>query len=111
MNEADPNHGAGFVMGIGIGELYSSDGWEDRGFRLRGPATLDARAGLRQTLRMNGFSESDIPPPLRAVASKRATEEKANLGERCWYTTRSVSAARGRRSPGRCCTTWRSPVR
>ncbi len=81
VNEAEPNGGAVFVMGIGIGEVYSSATWEDRGFRLRGPATLDARAGLRQALRANGFSERQIPEPLRAVASKRAQEEKANLGE------------------------------
>ncbi len=81
VNEAEPSRGAVYVMGIGIGEMYSSAGWEDRGFRLRGPATLDARAGLRQTLLENGFSESDIPAPLRAMASKRAQEEKANLGE------------------------------
>ena len=81
VNEAEPNRGAVFVMGIGIGELYSSATWEDRGFRLRGPATLEARAGLRQALRANGFSESEIPAPLRAVASKKAQEEKADLGE------------------------------
>jgi phosphatidylserine/phosphatidylglycerophosphate/cardiolipin synthase-like enzyme len=81
VNEADPNRGAVFVMGIGIGEVYSSATWEDRGFRIRGPATLEARAALRQALRANGFSERDIPEPLRAVASKRAQEEKANLGE------------------------------
>jgi phosphatidylserine/phosphatidylglycerophosphate/cardiolipin synthase-like enzyme len=81
VNEAAPNRGAVFVMGIGIGELYSSATWEDRGFRLRGPATLEARAALRQALRANGFSESEIPAPLRAVASKKAQEDKANLGE------------------------------
>jgi phosphatidylserine/phosphatidylglycerophosphate/cardiolipin synthase-like enzyme len=81
VDEANPNRGAVFVMGIGIGEVYSSAMWEDRGFRIRGPATLEARAALRQTLRANGFSESDIPPSLRAVASKRDQEEKANLDE------------------------------
>jgi len=81
VSEADPNRGALFVMGIGIGEVYSSATWEDRGFRIRGPATLDARAALRQALRANGFSESDIPVPLRAVASRRAQEERANLRE------------------------------
>ena len=81
VNEADPNRGAVFVMGIGIGEAYSSATWEDRGFRVRGPATLEARAALREALRVNGFSASDIPAPLRAVASKRVQEEKANLGE------------------------------
>jgi phosphatidylserine/phosphatidylglycerophosphate/cardiolipin synthase-like enzyme len=81
VDEADPNRGALFVMGIGIGEVYSSATWEDRGFRIRGPVTLEARAALRQALLTTGFSESDMPAPLRAVASKRAQEEKANLGE------------------------------
>lgn len=80
VNEADPNRGAVFVMGIGIGEVYSSATWEDRGFRLSGPATLEARAALRQALRRNGYSERDIPGPLRAVASKQAQEQDANLG-------------------------------
>ena len=81
VNEADPHRGAAFVMGIGIGDAYSSASWEDRGFRIRGPATLDARAGLRETLRENGFAERDIPAPLRAVASQRAQEKKADRGE------------------------------
>jgi hypothetical protein len=81
VNEADPTRGAVFVMGIGIGEVYSSATWEDRGFRLSGPATLDARAALRQALRSNGYSESEIPAPLRAVASKRVQEQNANLGD------------------------------
>ena len=80
VNEADPYRGAVFVMGIGIGELYASATWEDRGFRLSGPATLEARAALRQALRSNGYSESDIPAPLRAVASKHEQEQAANLG-------------------------------
>ncbi|HKW09632.1 MAG TPA: hypothetical protein VJO33_04585, partial [Gemmatimonadaceae bacterium] len=81
VDEADPTRGAVFVMGIGIGEVYSSASWEDRGFRLSGPATLEARSALRQALRNNGFSESEIPAPLRAVASKRAQEQSANLKE------------------------------
>jgi len=81
VTEADPERGAVYVMGIGIGEVYSSASWEDRGFRLRGPATLEARAALRQALRSTGFKEDEIPVPLRAVASKAAQEQKANLGE------------------------------
>lgn len=81
VNEADPDRGAVFVMGIGIGEVYSSATWEDRGIRLRGPATLEARAALRQALLSNGFSQGEIPEPLRAVASEATQEEKANLGE------------------------------
>ena len=81
VDEADPYDGGVFVMGIGIGEVYSSAAWEDRGFRLRGPVTLEARAALRQALRANGFAEEDIPAPLRAVASKRAQEDAADDGE------------------------------
>ena len=80
VNEADPYRGAVFVMGIGVGEMYASATWEDRGFRVSGPATLEARAALRQALRSNGFSESDIPAPLRAVASKREQEQTADVG-------------------------------
>jgi hypothetical protein len=81
VNELDPYRGAVYVMGIGIGEAYSNASWEDRGFRLRGPATLEARAALRQALRSTGFTEDEIPAPLRAVASKAAQEHRANLGE------------------------------
>ena len=78
VDESDPQRGAVFVMGVGIGEVYSSAAWEDRGFRLSGPATLEARAAFRQALRANGYAEEDIPAPLRAVDSKRAQEEMAN---------------------------------
>ncbi|HJQ20746.1 MAG TPA: hypothetical protein VJ867_10380, partial [Gemmatimonadaceae bacterium] len=81
LNEANPNRGALFVMGIGIGEMYSSPSWEDRGFRVRGPVTLEARAALRRALLRSGFSESQIPVPLRAVASKQAQETSANVGD------------------------------
>jgi hypothetical protein len=81
VNEADPNRGAVFVMGIGIGEVYSSATWEDRGFRVSGPVALEARAALRRALRSNGYSASDIPAPLRATASKRVQERDANLGD------------------------------
>jgi len=81
VNEADPNRGGVFVMGIGIGDMYSSATFEDRGFRLSGPATLEARAALRRALRSNGYSESDIPAPLRAAASKRVQEQDANVGD------------------------------
>ena len=81
VNEADPNRGALFVMGIGIGEMYANAGWEDRGFRMRGPATLEARAALIRALRQNGFSDAEIPVPLRPVASKRAQEQSSNAGD------------------------------
>jgi hypothetical protein len=81
LNEADPYAGEMLLTGIGIGEHYASDTWEDRGFRLRGPATLEARAALRRLLLANGFKESEIPLPLQAMANLPAAEERAALGD------------------------------
>jgi hypothetical protein len=80
VNEADPERGALFVMGIGIGEMYANASWEDRGFRVRGPVALETRAALRRALMRNGYGETDIPVPLRSVASQEAREHAANAG-------------------------------
>jgi hypothetical protein len=66
------------LMGIGIGEHYSSGTWEDRGYRVRGPATLEVRRAVRAALVRNGFSESQIPAPLREVASTKRVEQSMN---------------------------------
>jgi hypothetical protein len=81
LNEADPYRGAMLVMGVGVGEHYASATWEDRGYRVRGPAALEVRAAARRVLRANGFREQDIPVPLRAVASPEAAEQRMNLGD------------------------------
>ncbi|MDQ3996078.1 MAG: hypothetical protein M3303_03565, partial [Gemmatimonadota bacterium] len=81
LNEADPYRGAMFVMGVGIGEHYASATWEDRGYRVRGPAALEARAAVRRTMLANGFREQDIPQPLRPVASAQAAERRMDLGD------------------------------
>ncbi len=81
LDEADPYRGAMLLMGVGVGEHYASRSWEDRGYRLRGPAALDARRNLRQLLAQQGFSDDEIPPPLREVTSTRAVEGKANAAE------------------------------
>ena len=78
VNEADPYRGAMLLMGVGIGEHYASATWEDRGYRVRGPATLEARSAVRQALKRNGFSDDQIPMPLRAVASVLRNEQLAN---------------------------------
>jgi hypothetical protein len=79
LNEADAYRGAAIVMGVGVGEHYASATWEDRGYRLRGPAALEVREAARRALRANGFKEQDIPEPLRAVASQEAAERRMDL--------------------------------
>src|SRR5205085_1619168 len=100
VTEAEPTRGAVFVMGIGIGEVYSSATWEDRGFRLSGPATLEARAALRQALRSNGFSESDIPAPPHAAHASRSSRRR-------WRTRRFPTRRRWRGRTMCCSASWR----
>jgi hypothetical protein len=66
--ESDPYAGELLAAGIGIGEHYSSATWEDRGYRLRGPAALEARAAVRRMLASNGFRPDDIPLALRVTS-------------------------------------------
>jgi len=65
VSEASPYEGALLVTGIGIGEHYSSTSWEDRGYEIRGPAALEARAAARRLLESNGIIRDRIPTPLR----------------------------------------------
>jgi hypothetical protein len=75
INESDPYRGALILMGVGIGEHYASPTWEDRGYRIRGPAALEARRQLRRTLSRLGFSDDKIPLPLRATAPVTADQQ------------------------------------
>lgn len=81
LDEADPWAGALFLTGIGIGEHYASETWEDRGYRVRGPAALEAREALRRLLAQHGIAPDDVPLPLRAVASAPATEARMDRGD------------------------------
>ena len=78
LNEAEPYRGALLLMGVGIGEHYASATWEDRGYRIRGPATLEVRRAVREALLRNGFAERQIPPPLREVTNTKRVEQASN---------------------------------
>ena len=68
LDEADPYRGALMIMGVGVGEHYATATWEDRGYRVRGPAALEARRALRQVWVRQGMREADLPAPLRDVS-------------------------------------------
>ncbi|HXT05198.1 MAG TPA: hypothetical protein VN760_13510, partial [Casimicrobiaceae bacterium] len=67
VTEAKPFDGAAILTGIGIGEWYSSDTWEDRGYRVRGPVALESRDAVRRALIANGLRPRDLPAALRAT--------------------------------------------
>lgn len=68
ITEADPYRGMAMYTGMGIGEHYDGPTWEDRSIMVRGPAVLTLKAQARQLLVTQGFSEAEIPKPLRPIA-------------------------------------------
>ena len=81
LTEAEPYKGAMLLMGVGIGEHYASATWEDRGYRIRGPATLEVRRAAREALLRNGYAADQIPMPLREVTSVTSAERRMNAGD------------------------------
>jgi hypothetical protein len=69
LSAADPYQGSAIIMGVGVGERYASPTWEDRAYRIRGPAAQEARAAARRSLLANGVPASDIPYPLQDARS------------------------------------------
>jgi hypothetical protein len=64
-----------------VGEQFATSTWEDRGYRLSGPATLEARAALRRVLGAHGVPDSKIPPPLRVTAAGNQTDPRMQLAD------------------------------
>jgi hypothetical protein len=79
VSEDDPYRGAALILGVGIGENYASPTWEDRGYRVRGPAAIEVRAAARRALRTNGFKLSDIPPPLLVVTQEPKADSSQSV--------------------------------
>jgi hypothetical protein len=65
VTESAPFLGGMVLSGVGIGEHYATPTWEDRGVLVRGPAVLEVRAGARRLLKLNSFTDGQIPLPLR----------------------------------------------
>jgi hypothetical protein len=75
ITEEDPYRGMVVYGGMGIGEHYSGPGWEDRGILLQGPAALSIKNAARELLIQQGFSEEEIPFPLRPRPKPAEYEE------------------------------------
>ncbi|HJQ22073.1 MAG TPA: hypothetical protein VJ867_17145 [Gemmatimonadaceae bacterium] len=81
LTESDPYRGAAIITGVGIGEHYASATWEDRGYRVRGPAAIEAKAAARRALLENGIPENRLPPPLReAKAASAPADARTYVG-------------------------------
>ncbi len=66
VTEDDPYRGLAMYTGMGIGEHYAGRNWEDRAIMVQGPSALTLRDAARNLLLDQGFTEDEIPVPLRS---------------------------------------------
>jgi len=66
LSAEDPARGLAMYTGIGVGQWYASETWEDRAIIARGPVALYTRDAARTVLEQQGFKPEEIPAPLRA---------------------------------------------
>jgi hypothetical protein len=71
ITEEDPYRGLAMFTGMGIGEHYTGSTWEDRALILQGPAALATKNAARSLLETQGFTEDEIPYPLRPLPMPR----------------------------------------
>jgi hypothetical protein len=76
ITEEDPYKGAATFSGMGVGEHYVGPNWEDRALVISGPAALEVKNQARALLKSQGFSDQQMPEPLRAKPFAPDYEEK-----------------------------------
>lgn len=92
ITETDPAAGEVILTGVGVGDAYTSERWEDRGVILQGPAALEAKRMARQVLETNGMRGDALPRPLRPLpyaldyASRTSALEAAGATARALQT-------------------------
>jgi hypothetical protein len=65
VTEEDPGRGEALFSGTGVGSEYGGPTWDDRGLLASGPALLQLKREAVRLLLSQGFSEEDVPGPLR----------------------------------------------
>ena len=65
LSEDDPYSGEALFTGVGIGEHYVGQTWEDRSLVLQGPSALPLKEDARRLLASQGLTAEQIPYPLR----------------------------------------------
>jgi len=76
VTEIDPGKGEAMYTGMGVGEQYTGPTWDDRAILARGPFLVTLKDAARELLLSQGYSESDIPLPLRPLPKPRRYEER-----------------------------------
>jgi hypothetical protein len=98
LSDTDPFRGSAFVMGVGIGEHYSSPTWEDRAYRVRGPAALEVRDAARRALIANGMKPLGVPSVLTASSTLQAAAVETDYIGRALHLHNEPGFAGAKRS-------------
>ncbi len=61
LSEADPYRGELIVAGMGVGEIYADDGWEDRSAVVKGPAAYPVTHAAARLLLRQGVDSTRLP--------------------------------------------------
>jgi len=67
ITEMDPSKGEAIFTGMGVGEHYAGPTWDDRAILVAGPALVGLKTAAREMLLSQGFTDAEIPVPLRAL--------------------------------------------
>lgn len=91
VSEDDPYRGMAMFTGVGIGEHYTGDTWEDRALMLQGPGALATKNAARFLFKTQGFKDTDIPYPLRSRPKPKSYDAAvaAEVETRSDYSVRS----------------------
>jgi hypothetical protein len=92
VTEADPAIGEVILAGVGVGDVYTSDTWEDRAVVLHGPATLGAKYAARHVFETHGLRGDDLPAPLRPQPYALDYAQRVEALEAAGATARVVQA-------------------
>ncbi|HET9293764.1 MAG TPA: hypothetical protein VFO06_05670, partial [Gemmatimonadales bacterium] len=64
--ESDPYRGEAIYTGMGVGQQYIGQTWDDRSVKVQGPALLELKRTARDLLLSQGISESELPRPFQS---------------------------------------------
>lgn len=88
VTELDPSKGEAIYTGMGVGEHYAGPTWDDRAVLARGPVLLSLKHAARELLLSQGFDQSEIPVPLRALPKPQNYDEMLErLRAKGWTAT------------------------
>jgi hypothetical protein len=91
VTEEDPGRGQALFSGTGVGSEYGGPTWDDRGLLASGPALLQLKREAVRLLRSQGFSEAEVPEPLRERPLPARYEDLVDAREAYGYSARALN--------------------